>query len=89
MDLDAFDYSTVVYHLVDEFGRSNDLNEETKVEVLRSLFLPHKYVDAPSNTGINLAGMRRRMSRSTTRPSIQLPDVRISMFGKLIILCNK
>ena len=77
LDLPAYDFSTVVYHLVDEFGQLNDLSEETRVEILRSLFLPHKYVDAINTAGnINLGGIRRRLSRSNTRASIhKLPEV--------------
>lgn len=77
LDLPAYDFSTVVYHLVDEFGQLSDLSEETRVEILRSLFLPHKYVDAINTGGnMNLGGIRRRLSRSATRASIhKLPEV--------------
>ena len=78
LDIEAYDFSTVVYHLDDELGNQNDLSEESRVELLRSLFLPHKYVDSPNATAnLSLGGIRRRLSRSATRASIhKLPEVR-------------
>ena len=78
LDIEAYDFSTVVYHLVDELGNQNDLSEESRVELLRSLFLPHKYVDSTNATAnLSLGGIRRRLSRSATRASIhKLPEVR-------------
>jgi len=74
--MEAMDFSTVVYHLVDEISNQNDLSDEARVEVLRSLFLPHKFVDAPNATAsLSLDGLRRRLSRSATRASIHRPDV--------------
>ncbi len=57
--------------------RQNDLNDEARVEVLRSLFLPHKFVDSPNVTAnLSIDGIRRRLSRSATRASItRLPEV--------------
>ena len=66
----------------------HDLTEESKVELLRSLFLPHKYVDAVNNAvNFNFDGIRRRMSRSATRTSIhKLPDVRVVVVVVVVIV---
>jgi hypothetical protein len=42
LDLEAHTFHAVVNRLIDEFARENDLSDETRSELLRTLLLPHR-----------------------------------------------
>jgi hypothetical protein len=60
----------VVYRLVEEFGINDDLPEETKTDVLRTLLLPHKYVDGHTSN-FTIGNFKRSLSRSSLRGSVK------------------
>lgn len=64
LDFDARDFHSVVYRLVEEFGINDDLSPEMKAEVLRTLLLPHRYVDG-HHSNFKLGDLRRSFSRSS------------------------
>jgi len=64
LDFDGRDFHSVVYHLVEEFGINDDLCSDVKAEVLRTLLLPHKYVDGHSSN-FKLGDLRRSFSRTS------------------------
>ncbi len=64
LDFEGRDFHSVVYRLVEEFGMNDDLTAEVKTEVLRTLLLPHKYVDGHTSN-FKLGDMKRSFSRSS------------------------
>ena len=70
LDFEARDFHNVVYRLVEEFGINDDLSSETKAEVLRTLLLPHRYVDGHTSN-FTIGNFKRSLSRSSLRGSMR------------------
>jgi len=81
LDFDARDYHSVVNRLVEEFGINDDLSEEVKAEVLRTLLLPHKYVDGHTSN-FKLGDMKRSFSKTSFK---SFKGVRKNFFSVLPI----
>ena len=47
MDIEATDFHSSIYRLVEEMAIVNDLSADVKTKIFRTLLLPRKFVDAP------------------------------------------
>ena len=70
LNFEARDFHNVVYRLVEEFGINDDLSSETKAEVLRTLLMPHKYVDGHTSN-FTIGNFRRTLSKTSLRGSMR------------------
>ena len=71
LDFEAINFHHVVYRLVEEFGIHDDLEPETKTEILRKLLLPHKYVDGHTSVAKPFDERKRNFSRDSLRGSMK------------------
>ena len=71
LDIEAINFHSVVYRLVEEFGIHDDLEPETKTEILRKLLLPHKYVDGHTSAAQTFDERKRNFSRDSLRGSMK------------------